>query len=109
MGAPQIIIIALWVANFLFACILSGQPKKGTYNPFTSLLAIGINFAILWFGGFFVTMGTPQIITVILWIVDFVLTVALTGVPQKGTYNPIVTLISTGVTYWILSAGGFFH
>ena len=53
MGIWQIIWIAVMALSLGSNLASHGKTEVKTYNFFTTLIAFGINFAILWFGGFF--------------------------------------------------------
>ena len=53
MRAPQIIILCLMALNLLCSAYLHGKPKDGKWNFFVEAAAVGINFGILYWGGFF--------------------------------------------------------
>lgn len=50
---PQILIIALFLISLLIAANQHGKPKKGNHDFWASLIAVIINFALLYWGGFF--------------------------------------------------------
>lgn len=53
MGIPQIIIIFLCAMGLGQALVLHGQSVVRKYNFFAHLIAVGIQMAILAWGGFF--------------------------------------------------------
>ena len=53
IGIPQILIIFLWALGIGIEAAKHGQPKTGNHNFITQLIAVGISFTILYFGGFF--------------------------------------------------------
>ena len=54
MGAPQIIVIALFACQLLLAADKHGQPKPDDkYNLAVAVIRIGIWASLLWWGGFF--------------------------------------------------------
>ena len=52
MGAPQIIIIVLWIIDFIISVVKNGEPRQ-PYNPTAMLLSIIITALLLSWGGFF--------------------------------------------------------
>lgn len=52
-------------------------------------------------------MGIPQIIVIILLILDTILALVLHGEPKTGKYDVGVTLISNLIMFMLLQAGGF--
>lgn len=53
MGAPQIILIIIYVLGLGTTLAQHGKPKTGTENFWKSLFATAIVFALLIWGGFF--------------------------------------------------------
>lgn len=54
MGWPQITIIALLAIGFGINAAKDGEPRKGNYSIITSAIAVSLEAAILYAGGFFV-------------------------------------------------------
>lgn len=52
LGAPQIIWIALYVFNIVYATIHHGE-SRGVYNVWAVIAGSVVGVAILWWGGFF--------------------------------------------------------
>lgn len=52
MGAPQIVLIALWTLSFGLTWAKHGEPKEGNTNAWVTLISIGVSGSILWWGGF---------------------------------------------------------
>lgn len=52
MNWPQITIIALGAIGFGFAAAKHGEPQ-GNYSVFWTAVGMGVEFFILWQGGFF--------------------------------------------------------
>jgi hypothetical protein len=52
MGAPQIIVITLWVIDFILSVAKKGE-SKGVYKPAAMLCSIIITALLLNWGGFF--------------------------------------------------------
>ncbi len=53
LGWPQIVWIALGAMALGIELTRSGQPKTGHHSFGTTLVAVAISNAILWWGGFF--------------------------------------------------------
>lgn len=53
MGTPQIVMIVLYAISIGITMQKHGKPKEGTESLWLSLFAVGINVAILYWGGFF--------------------------------------------------------
>lgn len=53
LGAPQIILLAIYVLNIAVVAAHHGEPRKENYDVFISLLALAIQLALLTWGGFF--------------------------------------------------------
>jgi hypothetical protein len=53
MRIPQILIIALYTLSLGICLAKDGEPRDGTYNFGSALIATAIIFAILIWGGFF--------------------------------------------------------
>lgn len=53
LGAPQIILLAIYVLNIAVAAAHHGEPREDNYNVFISLIAFAIQLALLTWGGFF--------------------------------------------------------
>jgi len=51
--APQVIWIMLMTASMVIGMHQHGQPKKGTEDAWITLMAIIVNFGLLFWGGFF--------------------------------------------------------
>lgn len=52
IGVPQIVILVLYLNNFVLSIIHHGEEQE-PYNVWVTMLGIAINFAILKWGGFF--------------------------------------------------------
>lgn len=52
IGIPEIVWIVLCAMNLGIALVKDGEPK-GNYSFWLTLLALGIEFWIVWAGGFF--------------------------------------------------------
>ncbi len=52
MNPAQITLIIIWAIGLLIASNEHGKPKTGTNNFWHMFIAIVLNFAILWWGGF---------------------------------------------------------
>lgn len=52
IGVPQIVMLALYLNNFVLSVVHHGEEQE-PYNVWTTMLGIAINFAILKWGGFF--------------------------------------------------------
>lgn len=53
MGAPQIIIIAIYALSVGIDIAKHGEPKTGRYNAAASLIGSAIGLSLLYWGGFF--------------------------------------------------------
>lgn len=53
LGAPQIILLAIYVLDIAIVAAHHGEPKEGSYNVFVLLIAFVIQLALLTWGGFF--------------------------------------------------------
>jgi len=53
LHAPQMIIVALWFIGLGIQTQKHGKPQTGRHNFWTSLAAVAITAALLWWGGFF--------------------------------------------------------
>lgn len=53
MKAPQIILCVLFAISLMCNAYLHGKPKAGTYSVWPALAGAGIEFGLLWWGGFF--------------------------------------------------------
>lgn len=53
MGWPQYSMLALLLIAIGIACGKDGEPKTGRHSIWTTLFAAGLEFWILWEGGFF--------------------------------------------------------
>ena len=53
IGIAQIIWIVLAILGLGITIARHGQAREGKYNFWTQLVGLGINVAILYFGGFF--------------------------------------------------------
>lgn len=53
-------------------------------------------------------MGWPQITWIVLAGVSLGIGLVQHGKPRTGTHSIWITLISLGLGFWLLSAGGFF-
>lgn len=53
IGIPQFILLLLWAASFGLVAAKHGQPKNENYNVFVTILALAIEFSLLYCGGFF--------------------------------------------------------
>ena len=49
---PQIVILVLYLLNFLLSAVHHGEEQE-PYNVWMTMLGIAVNFAILKWGGFF--------------------------------------------------------
>jgi len=53
-GWPQIVVLAIWVLALGYTAAHEGEPKKVSKHSLAhSLVAVGIVFFILWWGGFY--------------------------------------------------------
>jgi hypothetical protein len=52
MGGAQITTIALLALGFGMTAAKHGQPRTGTYSVNAALIAVAVNVALLWWGGF---------------------------------------------------------
>lgn len=52
MGLPEYVWIFLAGGSLFISLVKNGEPK-GNYNFFAALIALGIEFWIVWSGGFF--------------------------------------------------------
>lgn len=52
IGVPQIVILVLYLNNFVLSVVRHGEEQE-PYNAWITMLGIAINFAILKWGGFF--------------------------------------------------------
>lgn len=55
-----------------------------------------------------ITLGIPQIIWIVLSMIGLGTSMANHGKPSNGKHNFWIILISAGLNFWILYAGGFF-
>lgn len=53
-------------------------------------------------------LGMPQIIILVIYAINLILTAILHGKPREGKNNVLSTIIGIAINMWILSAGGFF-
>jgi len=53
---PQIITLCLMFSGFVLAFAKKGE-SKGVYEPGWAFVAVVIEFALLWWGGFFKVIG----------------------------------------------------
>ena len=53
---PQIIVLCLMFGSFILHCAKHGE-QRDNYNGWTALIAIIIQFLILYWGGFFKVLG----------------------------------------------------
>ena len=53
MHLPQILLIIIYAISILIIATQHGKPKEGNYNVIASLVATGITFSLLIWGGFF--------------------------------------------------------
>jgi len=53
-------------------------------------------------------MGAPQIILIVLLGISLLINAYQHGKPRTGTHNLFVSILSAGITLWILIAAGFF-
>lgn len=52
IGVPQIVILVLYLNNFVLSAVHHGEEQE-PYNVWITTLGIAVNFAILKWGGFF--------------------------------------------------------
>ena len=52
IGVPQIVILVLYLNNFVLSVVHHGEEQE-PYNVWATMLGIAVNFAILKWGGFF--------------------------------------------------------
>lgn len=52
IGVPQIVMLALYLNNFVLSVVHHGEEQE-PYNVWATMLGIAVNFAILKWGGFF--------------------------------------------------------
>ena len=53
MGIPQVLLIVLWTLGLIISIVKHGQPTGDEYNAYFRFIAICIQWAILYAGGFF--------------------------------------------------------
>lgn len=52
IGVPQIVILVLYLLNFVLSAVHHGEEQE-PYNVWMTMLGIAVNIAILKWGGFF--------------------------------------------------------
>ena len=53
MHLPQVLLIIIYAISILLIATKQGKPKEGNYNIIEALVATGITFGLLIWGGFF--------------------------------------------------------
>ncbi len=53
VGTPEIIWFCLVAINLLIALAKDGEPRTGKHNLAGTMLAFGLSFGLLYWGGFF--------------------------------------------------------
>lgn len=53
MGMPEIIILAIYGLNVVFAISNHGKVRVGKYNGFVTLALLALEIGLLYWGGFF--------------------------------------------------------
>jgi hypothetical protein len=53
LGLPQLIYLALSLVGLGIELAKHGEPKSGRHDALSSVIASGVIFGILWWGGFF--------------------------------------------------------
>jgi len=54
-------------------------------------------------------MGTPQIVLIALWAIDFGIAIAKHGQPKKENHSGFVTAAAIAINVAVLTWGGFFN
>lgn len=108
IGLPQILLLGLMALGAGVRLAQYGKPNTGTYNFYTALIAKVITVGILIWGGFFAVMEWPQIVIILIMMVDLGAHLVLHGEKPGGTYGCGGTIISNTVFLALLYAGGFF-
>lgn len=104
---PQITMIILLSVGFICNQALAGQ-RMAKFNVFHTSLSIAISAALLAWGGFFATVGTPQILYITLYALSFVLAGMLHGKhpnSKRSALSGVLNYVTiVGLQYW----GGFY-
>lgn len=104
---PQIIMIILMSLGLLSSLALAGQ-RMGRFNIFTTTLSGAMSVALLTWGGFFATIGTPQILYITLYALSFIMVGLLHGKRPNTRRSALSGVINyaviVGLQYW----GGFY-
>jgi energy-converting hydrogenase Eha subunit A len=107
MHAPQIIYIVLTFLGLGMALAGHDKPRNETHSFTTSAIAEILVLSLLFWGGFFASLGAAQIIYIALSALTIGAISAVDGQP-KVPYNvfrvTFVTAVVNGVLFW----GGFY-
>lgn len=104
-GWPQWVFIALILYSLGANAAYSGKTyKRGSFG--VALVVKIIATAILICGGFYRAVSWPQVVWTVLAVIDLGCSYKMAG--QEGRYSLSISLISTVLTMFILTMGGFF-
>jgi hypothetical protein len=106
LGLPQFVLIAATALGLGVTAAKSGE-SRGNYNFWSTAISMLIQFGILAWGGFWLTVGWPQITVVVLIFSSLGIAVAKHG-ESEGKYSIVTSLISAAIFYALLYFGGFF-
>jgi len=104
-GWPQWVFIAIILLGIGLSAALSGKEKK--HSSFgVALVAKIIQTIILVCGGFYQTISWPQVVWIVLLVIDLGFSYRVSG--QKDKESLFATLVSDAVAMFLLIMGGFF-
>ena len=106
IGTPESIVLAFSGYSILKSCFNHGK-KAGLSWP-TTLAGLFVIPAALAFGGFFDSLGWPQIIYCALLVVQLIGLWPLIKMNSKTEYNAPVTILMTAAILGLYTWGGFF-
>lgn len=107
-GIPQIIFTAWLLVGLGIALARHGQVKTIRINAGLNLLRTAIAGALLWWGGFFTSVGVPEWIWFVTAGIGSGVAIAKHGTEQPvkiDFFTPLLgTIMALGLLWW----GGFF-
>ena len=104
-GWPQYVFIAILLLGIGHSAARSGE--ETTYSSFSnSLIGTVLNTVILICGGFYQTISWPQVVWIVLIVIDLGFSYKVSG--KKKQISILTTLIDDAIMMYLLIMGGFF-
>lgn len=106
---PQIIYVILVGIEIAIAMVKHGELKDSDHNFWKLLITTLFTVGLLILGGFFSTIGVPQIIYIFLAGLGFAFEGMKHGQPDETPYSIGITLVGKTIQALLFLWGGFFN